>query len=171
MEISYKSQKAKVTIPWAKLCQDPTSWITADSTPNGFQWADPSKIRIAEVFRLLAHWRHREVAGLEPLEWALSCPLLDDVEQPLMRGVRGRKKNKNRDKSDDEESDDMAERSTTSKGDDENDDHEGSSDGPRHRKQQSTHKQSKGSCAILRKQPLESLAGPQLIHCSKVYLC
>ena len=48
--------------------------------PEGFSWADPSKIRKSEVFRLLDHWRQREKDGLTPLIWNRSCELFDDGE-------------------------------------------------------------------------------------------
>ena len=74
------SGKKKVTIPWAKLCEDPSLWIMPDCVPDGFQWADPSKIRIGDVFHLLEHWRKRKEDHLEPLIWVSSCPLLEDVD-------------------------------------------------------------------------------------------
>jgi hypothetical protein len=73
----YASGKKKVTIPWSKLCQDPSSWIKSECVPDGFQWADPSKIRIGDVFRLLEHWRLRQANHLKPLIWVSSCPLLE----------------------------------------------------------------------------------------------
>ena len=48
--------------------------------PEGFSWADPSKIHKSEVFRLLDHWRQREKEGLTPLIWNPSCELFDDGE-------------------------------------------------------------------------------------------
>ncbi|KAI9445609.1 hypothetical protein BJY52DRAFT_1228832 [Lactarius psammicola] len=80
--IRYVSGKKKATIPWAKLSQDPSSWIKPECVSDGFQWADPSKLRIGDVFDLLNHWRQRKQDCLEPLIWVLSCPLLKDVEQP-----------------------------------------------------------------------------------------
>ncbi|KAI9435908.1 hypothetical protein BJY52DRAFT_1230612 [Lactarius psammicola] len=80
--LGYVSGKKKATIPWAKLSQDPTSWIKPECVPDGFQWADPSKLRIGDVFDLLNHWRQRKQDHLEPLIWVSSCPLLKDVEQP-----------------------------------------------------------------------------------------
>jgi hypothetical protein len=142
--LGFKSRKTKVTIPWAKLCQDPASWISSDSAPDGFQWADPSKIRIGEVFRLFTHWRHRKEAGLEALEWVPSCPLLDDSEQPsrLGRGQRTDKHHSNQ--TDDETSSEMSGKSTESS-DEEAD--KGSSDNSHRSRQQSDHRQSGGSHA------------------------
>ncbi|KAI9442066.1 hypothetical protein BJY52DRAFT_1229197 [Lactarius psammicola] len=82
MQMGYVSGKKKATIPWAKLSQDPTSWIKPECVPDGFQWADPSKLHIGNVFDLLKHWRQRKQDRLEPLIWVSSCPLLKDVEQP-----------------------------------------------------------------------------------------
>ncbi|KAI9438460.1 hypothetical protein BJY52DRAFT_1229805 [Lactarius psammicola] len=50
--------------------------------PDGFQWADPLKLHIGNVFDLLNHWRQRKQDHLEPLIWVSSCPLLKDVKQP-----------------------------------------------------------------------------------------
>jgi hypothetical protein len=55
--LGYVSGKKKAIIPWAKLCKNPSSWIRPECAPDGFQWADPSKIRINDVFSLLDHWR------------------------------------------------------------------------------------------------------------------
>ncbi|KAI9437857.1 hypothetical protein BJY52DRAFT_1230006 [Lactarius psammicola] len=71
--IRYVSGKKKATIPWAKLSQDPSSWIKPEY---------PSKLRVGDVFDLLQHWRQRKQDHLEPLIWVSSCPLLKDVEQP-----------------------------------------------------------------------------------------
>jgi hypothetical protein len=70
-----------VTIPWAKLSSDPSAWIGEECFPSGFQWADPSKIRIVQVFQLLDHWRQRKNDGLTPLIWNPSCELLLNVEE------------------------------------------------------------------------------------------
>ncbi len=80
--LGYVSGKKKATIPWAKLSQDPSSWIKPECVPDGFQWADPSKVRIRDLFLLLEHWRKRKQHRLKPLIWASSCPLLEDVEKP-----------------------------------------------------------------------------------------
>ena len=48
--------------------------------PEGFAWADPSKIHKSEVFRLLDHWRQREKDGLTPLIWNRACELFNDGE-------------------------------------------------------------------------------------------
>ncbi|KAI9437927.1 hypothetical protein BJY52DRAFT_1229961 [Lactarius psammicola] len=58
--IRYVSGKKKATIPWAKLSQDPTSWINPECVPDGFQWADPFKLHIGDMFELLKHWRQRK---------------------------------------------------------------------------------------------------------------
>ncbi|KAI9429489.1 hypothetical protein BJY52DRAFT_1232597 [Lactarius psammicola] len=73
--IRYVSGKKKATIPWAKLSQDPSSWIKPECVPDGFQWADPSKLRIGDVFDLLNHWRQRKQDHLEPLIWMWSSHL------------------------------------------------------------------------------------------------
>ena len=57
---------------------DPASWMMPDCIPDGFQWKDPSKIQIGEIFRLLAHWKARQDQDLDPLIWAPTCPLMQD---------------------------------------------------------------------------------------------
>ena len=80
------------TIPWGSIVKDPSSWITEESVPHGFQWKDPSKIQMGEIFRLLDHWRDRQDQGLDHLIWVPTCPLfqgndihseqLQDFQQP-----------------------------------------------------------------------------------------
>lgn len=74
--------KKKALIPWGALVRDPSSFINEECTPNGFEWKDPSKIRIGEVFRLLYHWRHRKDQGLLPLVWVPTCSLFQDMDEP-----------------------------------------------------------------------------------------
>jgi len=82
-EISgHVSEKKRATISWGKLCEDPASWIKPECVPDGFQWADPSKICVDNIFDLLEHLRQRSEHCLKPLIWESSCPLLEDVEQP-----------------------------------------------------------------------------------------
>ncbi|KAH9177961.1 hypothetical protein EDB89DRAFT_1902049 [Lactarius sanguifluus] len=47
-----------------------------------FEWKDPSKIQIGEVFRILDHWRHRQDQGIGPLMWVLTSPLFDNMDDP-----------------------------------------------------------------------------------------
>jgi hypothetical protein len=84
------SGKKKALIPWAKLTVDPTAWIDKECYPPGFKWADPSKIRINDVFQLFDHWRHRKQSGLAPIIWNSSCDILTDVERPIQR-IRNRR--------------------------------------------------------------------------------
>jgi hypothetical protein len=70
-----------VTISWRQLCEDPSLWIRPECVPDDFQWADPSKIRVGEVFRLLEHWKRRQEEHLKPLIWASTCPILQDVDR------------------------------------------------------------------------------------------
>jgi hypothetical protein len=60
---------------------NPTLWIVADCTPDRFEWKDPSKIQIDEVFLLLDHWRACQGMGLDPLIWVSTCPLFQDAEK------------------------------------------------------------------------------------------
>ena len=78
--LGFISGKKKAIIPWAKVAIDPTAWIEQECYPSGFKWADPSKIQVGQVFRLLDHWRQRQESGLTPLIWNPSCELLDGVE-------------------------------------------------------------------------------------------
>ena len=63
-----------------KVCNTLSDWILEECYPEGFAWADPSKIHKSEVFQLLDHWRQREKDGLTPLIWNRSCELFDDGE-------------------------------------------------------------------------------------------
>ena len=81
----YTSGKKNATIPWSKLIDSPSSWIRDECYPEGFSWADPSKIRIGQVFKLLDHWRQREKDGQEPLLWNSSCDLLADITDETRR--------------------------------------------------------------------------------------
>jgi hypothetical protein len=73
-----------------KVSTDPTAWIDEECYPPGFQWADPSKIQVGQVFHLLDHWRQRQESGLTPLIWNPSCELLADAEQQS-KHVRSRR--------------------------------------------------------------------------------
>jgi hypothetical protein len=57
---------------------NPTSWIIADCTPDGFEWKDLSKIQIDDIYCLLYHWKARQDSRLEPLVWASTDPLFQD---------------------------------------------------------------------------------------------
>ncbi|KAN0128049.1 hypothetical protein V8E53_014150 [Lactarius tabidus] len=66
-------------ISWTRVVTNPTSWIIADCTPDSFEWKDPSKIQIEDVYHLLDHWKSHQDSRLEPLIWASSaCPLFKD---------------------------------------------------------------------------------------------
>lgn len=79
--LGFISGKRKATIPWAKVTMDPTAWIQEECYPPDFKWMDPSKVRLAQVFYLLDHWRQRKEDGLTPLIWNPSCELLTDMEK------------------------------------------------------------------------------------------
>ncbi|KAH9069394.1 hypothetical protein EDB83DRAFT_2314420 [Lactarius deliciosus] len=79
--IRYVTRKPKLIIPWGALVKDPSSWII-DECPDCFEWKDPSKIQIGEVFRILDHWRHRQDRGIGPLMWVPTSPLFDNIEDP-----------------------------------------------------------------------------------------
>ncbi|KAI9430761.1 hypothetical protein H4582DRAFT_2063414 [Lactarius indigo] len=79
--IRFISGKCNLTIPWAKLSTAPTAWIEEECYPPGFQWADPSKIRLDDVHDLLIYWRQQKEDGLTPLIWNPSCELLAEAEK------------------------------------------------------------------------------------------
>jgi hypothetical protein len=79
--LGFISGKPKVTIPWGRLCEDPSLWIRPECFPTDFPWGDPSKIRVGDVFRLLEHWEQRREQHLKPLIWASTCPILADVDR------------------------------------------------------------------------------------------
>ncbi|KAH9020694.1 hypothetical protein EDB85DRAFT_1896072 [Lactarius pseudohatsudake] len=89
--IRYVTRKPKLTIPWGSLTKDPSSWISNKCIPNGFEWKDPSKIQIGEVFRLLNYWRERQDQGIGPLMWEPTSPLFAHIEDPPRRGRSVRK--------------------------------------------------------------------------------
>ena len=113
-----------MTISWSKLCKDPNSWIQPECAPDGFRWADPSKLRIGEVFRLLDHWRERQKKHLDPLIWMSTCPLLKGV--PVVRKSSSEKGDEDEDEDEDEEEDEeeFPAPSSHEKSDDEDDSEE-----------------------------------------------
>src|ERR1700735_3732086 len=86
-KLGFMTGNKKQVIPWGSLIKDPTSWMIAECIPDGFEWKDPSKIHVGEVFRLLDHWRDREDQGLDPLAWVLTSPLFKNTDRSL-KGVR-----------------------------------------------------------------------------------
>ncbi|KAI9428965.1 hypothetical protein H4582DRAFT_2066083 [Lactarius indigo] len=86
--VSHDRYKAKVV---QTLLRDYcTAHIHEECIPYDFEWKDPSKIRIDEVFRLLDHWRDRQDQGIDPLMWVPTCPLFNDTRQPTIhkRNIR-----------------------------------------------------------------------------------
>jgi hypothetical protein len=65
---------------------NPLSWIDKECTPDDFQWKDPSKIKIGEIFRLLDHWRDHIDRGHHALVWVPSCPLFQDDDHAPIHG-------------------------------------------------------------------------------------
>ena len=53
--------------------------------PEGFSWVDPSKLRNAQVFQLLDHWRQREEDGLDPIVWNPQCKAFAGIETQQRR--------------------------------------------------------------------------------------
>jgi hypothetical protein len=92
--LGFISGKKKAIIPWAKVTMNPSAWMHEECYPSGFLWADPSKIRVGQVFHLLDHWRQRKESGLTPLIWNSSCELLADVEHHS-KDVRNRRQTQN----------------------------------------------------------------------------
>ncbi|KAN0141412.1 hypothetical protein V8E53_000657 [Lactarius tabidus] len=77
--IRYVSGNKQAKISWTQLCANPSDWIMPECTPDGFTWADPSKIRIGDIHLILEHWRERKRQCLNPLIWVKSCPVLIDA--------------------------------------------------------------------------------------------
>jgi hypothetical protein len=84
-DLGFITEMEKQIIPWGALIKDPYSWMSEECVPPGFEWKDPSKIQIGEIFRLLDHWRDRQDQFLDPLIWMPSCPLLLDAQKPSKR--------------------------------------------------------------------------------------
>ena len=74
--LEYVSGRKNIRIPWGQISDDPSSWIESECVPDGFQWADPSKIRVRDILILFEHWRERKRQHLSPLIWVATCPLL-----------------------------------------------------------------------------------------------
>jgi hypothetical protein len=83
--LGFKTGNKGQVIFWGSLVQDPTAWISEDCIPPGFEWKDPSKIQIGEIFRLLDHWMDRQDEGLDALVWVTSCPLFKKAQEPRKR--------------------------------------------------------------------------------------
>src|ERR1700691_2123812 len=84
--LGFVTGMAKQVIPWGTLVKDPSSWISEECFPTGFEWNNPSKIQVGEIFRLLDHWRDRQDKSLDPLIWVPTCPLFQGAEDPATRG-------------------------------------------------------------------------------------
>ncbi|KAN0128961.1 hypothetical protein V8E53_013223 [Lactarius tabidus] len=89
--ICFITGKKTPFISWGSLAVKPSSWVDAECTPDGFEWKDPSKIKVGEIFCLLDHWRGRIDRGLQGLVWAPSCPLLQDEEHAPTHGGKLRR--------------------------------------------------------------------------------
>ncbi|KAN0140679.1 hypothetical protein V8E53_001506 [Lactarius tabidus] len=89
--IRFITGKKTPFISWGSLAVKPSSWVDAECTPDGFEWKDPSKIKVGEIFRLLDHWRGHIDRGLQGLVWAPSCPLLQDEEHAPTHGGKLRR--------------------------------------------------------------------------------
>ncbi|KAF8265470.1 hypothetical protein EI94DRAFT_1702459 [Lactarius quietus] len=63
------SRKMKAYIPWAKVTMDLTAWINEECYPPGFQWVDPSKIWVNEVFHLFDNGRQPKQSRFNPIIW------------------------------------------------------------------------------------------------------
>ncbi|KAI0257982.1 hypothetical protein BC834DRAFT_847912 [Gloeopeniophorella convolvens] len=57
-----------------------------DSLPTDLQLQDPSKMSKDDVQRLLDYWYEQEEAGIQPVEWKSTCPLLRD-EPPHVSNI------------------------------------------------------------------------------------
>src|ERR1700761_638815 len=75
LESGFITGNKKQVIPWGSLIKDPMSWMTAECIPGGFEWRDPSKIPVGEVFCLLDHGRDHGDQGLEPCVWVQTLSL------------------------------------------------------------------------------------------------
>ena len=88
-ELGFLNGMKTQTIPWGSIVKDPLSWITEESVPHGFQWKDPSKIQMGEIFRLLDHWRDRKDQGLDHLIWVPTCPFFqgNDIHSQTLQNI------------------------------------------------------------------------------------
>ena len=86
--------RPKASIPWAQLSSDPDRFIDPQSTPDidGFQWMDPSKIRITFIDQLWEFYYNRIQNEDEPIVWLVGRDSEDDDTD--MDGEKTRKKAK-----------------------------------------------------------------------------
>jgi hypothetical protein len=84
--LGFVTGKKKQVITWGALAKAPSSWISAECTPNDFEWTDPSHIKVGEIFRLLDLWRDRHEKGLDPLVWIPTCPLFKHAKASSKHG-------------------------------------------------------------------------------------
>ena len=75
----FQSGNKKQAIPQGTLVRDPFSWITEACMPDDFEWKDPLKIQIGEIFHLLDHQKDRQDLDLDPIIWVPTCCLLHDA--------------------------------------------------------------------------------------------
>jgi hypothetical protein len=67
-------------IKGSKISGDLKSWMLQECYLEGFSWADPSKLRISQAYKLLEHWRKCEADGMVLLIWNLLCEILHGGE-------------------------------------------------------------------------------------------
>lgn len=127
--LGFITGKKGQVIFWGSLVRNPTAWIIEDCIPPGFEWKDPSKIQIGEIFRLLDHWTVRQDEGLDALVWVASCPLLQNAQEPRKRLRRLQKARVSEGQESDEEIFDLPSSGDPDDADDESEEHRPQHDG------------------------------------------
>ena len=86
MIIEFVTGRKNLAISWSALKKDQFAWLQEDSLPTDLQLQDPSKMSKDDVQRLLDYWYEQEEAGIQPVEWKSTCPLLRD-EPPRVSNI------------------------------------------------------------------------------------
>ncbi|KAI0257976.1 hypothetical protein BC834DRAFT_992530 [Gloeopeniophorella convolvens] len=86
LHLKFVTGRKNLAISWSALKKDQFAWLQEDSLPTDLQLQDPSKMSKDDVQRLLDYWYEQEEAGIQPVEWKSTCPLLRD-EPPRVSNI------------------------------------------------------------------------------------
>ncbi|KAI0257751.1 hypothetical protein BC834DRAFT_848706, partial [Gloeopeniophorella convolvens] len=86
LHLKFVTGHKNLAISWSALKKDQFAWLQEDSLLTDLQLQDPSKMSKDDVQRLLDYWYEQEEAGIQPVEWKSTCPLLRD-EPPRVSNI------------------------------------------------------------------------------------
>ncbi|KAI0257838.1 hypothetical protein BC834DRAFT_848498, partial [Gloeopeniophorella convolvens] len=86
LHLKFVTGRKNFAISWSALKKDQFAWLREDSLPTDLQLQDPSKMSKVDVQHLLDYWYEQEEAGIQPVEWKSTCPLLRD-EPPRVSNI------------------------------------------------------------------------------------